>query len=295
MKEEASNHRMKRLSVQDHPDMLVGFSTQDFQSAMPIDVESLTEIIDYASKEGYQFIEIRDDSALLMENECKELANIAVHHDIDVIYEIHKNPLDPGYEDIFARGLSNTLLFPGPGILRTLVSKSEFDADPTKKGWTKKELDALIKASEDSAYEAKSKNVRFIVENFNKPFFGGGTNYFGLSDFFANTALTGLQFDISNPFRNTSRQKADPSDVARYLPALKDRWVTTHFKTAIAGEAQPVLTDNPLTIEEVTSLMGRQNVLYFTLELMGVKDKQQCFINHSASIQFLKDRRILRE
>lgn len=295
MKEEASNHRIKRLSVQDHPDMLVGFSTQDFQNAMPVDVESLSKIIEYAAKEGYQFVEIRDDSAMLKADECSLLAEVSSNHDIDVIYEIHKNPLDPGYEEVFTRGLSNTLLFSGPGILRALVSKSEFDADPSKKGWTKKELDALIKASEDSAFKAKSKNVRFIVENFNEPFFGDGKNYYGLSDFFANTTLTGLQFDISNPFRNTSRQKADPSDVARYLPALKDRWVTTHFKTAIAGEAQPVLTNNPLTIEEVTALMGRQNVIYFTLELVSVKDKQQCFINHSASIQFLKDKRILSE
>lgn len=294
MKEEVSNGQKKRLSVKGYPDMVVGFSTQDFQSAMPVDVESLAEIIEYASKEGYQFIELRDDSALLKADECRVLAEVASDHDIDVIYEIHKNPLDPGYEEVFARGLSNTLLFPSPGILRTLVSKSEFDADTSKKGWTKGELDALIRASEDSAYEAKSKNVRFIVENFNEPFFGDGSSYYGLSDFFDNTVLTGLQFDISNPFRSTSRKKADPEEVAKYLLNLKDRWVTTHFKTALDGEAQPVVTDNPLTVEEVTILMGKMNVMYFTLELMGVKDKQQCYDNHASSILFLMKKGILK-
>lgn len=292
---ETSEFKKKKLAVKEYPYMRIGFSTQDFQNAMPTDVESLTEIIEYASKEGYHFIEIRDDHALLRSDECKVLADVTLSHNIDVIYEIHKNPLDPGYEEVFARGLSNALMFPGPRILRTLVSKSEFEADPAKIGWTKSEMDSLIKIAEDSASEAKSKNVRLIVENFNEPFFGDGSKYYGLSDFFNNSVLTGLQFDISNPFRNTSRRKAEPKEVAKYLLTLKERWVTTHFKTAVAGEAQPVLTENPLTIEEVTSLMGKMNVLYFTLELMGVKDKHQCYDNHSYSIQLLKDKGILEE
>ena len=294
MKKKALDINKNRLTVQDYPDMKVGFSTQDFQNAMPVDVESLTEIIEYASKEGYQFVEVRDDLAMLKADECRLLAEVATSLDMEVIYEIHINPLYPGYEEVFARGLSNTKLFPGPGILRALVSKSEFDADASKMGWTKAELDALIKASEDSANEAKSNNIRFIVENFNEPFFGDGSAYYGLSDFFNNTVLTGLQFDISNPFRNTSRQKANQKEVAEYLLNLKDRWLTTHFKTALDGEAQPILTENPLSVEEVTRLMGVMNVKYLTLELMGVKDKQQRYNNHATSVLFLKEKGILR-
>ena len=75
---------------------------------------------------------------------------------------------------------------------------------------------------------------------------------------------------------------------------MGNRWVTTHLKTILGGEMQPILTDNPLPVEEVIALMGKQNVLYVTLELAGVADKQQCYDNHATSIQFLKNKRILK-
>ena len=284
------------LIFKDYPNLKIGFSTQNFQIAMPNNVENLTEIIEYASKEGYQFIELRDDLAILTSVECVLLAEVAKRNNIDVIYEIHKNPLDSGYFDVFRRGLANALLFPGPGILRTVISKSEFDSDVSKKGWNKDELFRLAKISDSCALIAKEKNVKFIVENFNEAFFGDGQNYFGLADFFNNTSLSGLQLDMSNPFRKPSREMADPEKVVQYLSTLGNRWVTTHLKTILimGGDMQPVLTDNPLSVEKVIALMGHQNVLYAALELAAVNDKQQCFNNHAKSIQFLRDKGILK-
>ena len=281
------------LTFRDYSNLKIGFSTQDFQKAMPVDVKSLTEIIEYASKEGYQFIMLRDELAKLTSEDCKSIAGVAKKNRIDVIYEIHKNPLDSGYFEIFEKGLANTLLLPGPGIIRTLVSKSEFETDPSRKGWSKDELAELGRISEASASKAKGKNVQFIVENFNEAFFGNGPEYYGLNDFFANTTITGLQFDISNPFRNTSRLKAEPEKVMTYLSSLGKRWVTTHLKTAVAGEMQPVLTENPISVEDVVSLMAKKNIPYVTLELAGVTDKEQCYENHAISIRFMKDKGIL--
>jgi hypothetical protein len=293
MEAKVVNNQNNTLVFNDYPNLRIGFSTQDFQKAMPVDVASLTEIIHYAAREGYQFIMLRDELAQLTTNDCKALAVVAKKSNIDVIYEIHKNPLDSGYFEIFEKGLANTLLLPGPGIIRTLVSKSEFDASATRKGWNKDELAQLTKISEKSASTAKAKNVQFIVENFNEAFFGDGSTYFGLDDFFAQTSLTGLQFDISNPFRNTSRAKADPEKVAKHLITLGKRWVTTHLKTELNGEMQPILTDNPISVEKVVAMMGKQNIPYVTLELAGVTDKQQCYNNHDISIKFLKDKGIL--
>jgi hypothetical protein len=285
----------KVLAYKDYPNLKIGFSTQNFQKAMPLNVESLTELIGYASMEGYQFIEIRDDLAKLTAEECKAIAEEASRKKIDVIYEIHKNLLDTGYFRIFEKGLANTVLMPGPGIIRTVISKTEFDADLAKKGWTKEELSLITKISDSCATIAKSKNIRFIIENFNESFFGDST-FFGLTDFFANTKLTGLQLDLGNPYRSAVRVKADPLRVEQYLSTLGNRWVTTHLKTVltVGGEMQPYLTDNPMSIEKVVDLMGKQNVLYGALELAGVTDKQQCFDNHVKSIQFLKDKGILK-
>ena len=180
----------KSLNFVDYPNMMIGFSTQNFQKALPVNVESLTELIEYAANEGYQFIELRDDQAKLTTEDCTALAIVAKKNKIDIIYEIHKNPLDSGYFEVFERGLANIQLLPGPGILRTLISKSEFDADAGKKAWTKDELKTLSILSDSCAVIAKGKNIQFIVENFNEPFFGDGVSDFGLNDFFANTSGT---------------------------------------------------------------------------------------------------------
>jgi sugar phosphate isomerase/epimerase len=284
----------KSLAFSEYPNLKIGFSTQNFQKAMPVNVESLSEIIDYASKEGYDFIELRDDQASLSQDECKVLAELARKNKLDVIYEIQKNLLDTGYHDVFERGLANTLLFTGPGILRALVSKSEFELDSTKKGWNKAEMIQLRDLADSCTRVAKNNNIQFIVENLNEPFFSDSDAYLGLDSFFKNTTDTGLQFDIGNPFRNSSREKADPQKVADFLATMGNRWVTTHLKTLQKGESQPTLTSNPLEVNKVIELMAKQNVRYVTIELLPVTDKQQCFDNHAKSIQFLKEKGILK-
>jgi hypothetical protein len=121
------------MSFKSYPNLQIGFSTQNFQKAMPVNVQTLTECLTYASTEGYQFIELRDDFAKLDKVDCEVLAEMAKKYKIAVIYEIQINPLDSLYPEVFARALSNVQRFPGPGILRSLLSKSEFEADPGKK------------------------------------------------------------------------------------------------------------------------------------------------------------------
>lgn len=285
----------KTLAFNDYPNLKLGLSTQNFLKAMPLDVASLSEIIEYASEEGYQFTEIRDQFVDLSNDDCKALADIASKNKIDLIYVFNKNPLDSGYFKVFEKALSNVLVFPGPGILRTLASKSEFDADANKKGWTRDELIRLARISDSCATICKSKNIRFVFENSIEAFFGDSLTYFGLNDLFANTAGTGLQLDIGNLFRNTSRVQNDPDKVLKYLPGLGNRWVETHLKTVQGGVAQTILTENPLPVEKVIELMGKQNVQYVALELTAVESKQQCFDNHAESLQFLKDKGILKK
>src|ERR1700710_830830 len=67
----------QRLSFTKYPDLQIGFSTQNFQKALPVNVATLTDFIDYASAEGYQFIELRDNLAKLTAEECVQLADHA--------------------------------------------------------------------------------------------------------------------------------------------------------------------------------------------------------------------------
>lgn len=285
----------KSLAFKDYPNLKLGFSTQNFLKALPLNVASLTEVIEYASKEGYQFIEVRDQFVDLTNDDCKAIAEVAKKNKIDVIYVFNKNPLDSGYFSVFERALANVVVFPGPGILRSLASKSEFDTDAGKKGWTKDELSRIARISDSCALICKSQNIRLIFENSNEAFFGDSLTYFGLTDLFSHTSNTGLQLDIANLFRNTSRVQNDPDKVLKYLSTMGNRWVETHLKTVQGGEAQTILTDNPLPIGKVIELMGKQNILYVALELTAVEDKQECFDNHATSIQFLKDKGILKD
>ncbi|MFZ2286983.1 MAG: hypothetical protein WAV93_08370 [Bacteroidales bacterium] len=285
----------KKLVFNKYPGLRIGFTTQNFRLAVPVNATSLSEIIAYASAEGYHFIEIRDDNASLTTDECKLLADLARKLEIEVIYEIHKNPLDPAFGEVLDRGLNNAVLFPDPGVLRVLLSLSEFNAYPDKQGWTKDELERVIQITETSASAAKSKNVRLIVENVNEPFFGDGSVYYGLAEFFENTTLTGLQFDISNPFTVTARMRTEPEHVAGFLSQLGKRWVTTHLKTitGIGGKATPALADNPLPVSRVIELMGLQDIRYAALELSPVAEWQDCCLNHEKSIQFLRETGII--
>ena len=283
------------LVFKDFPKLKIGLITNNFQKAIPFNVEGCTEIIEYASKEGYQFVEIRDVLADLTTEECKTLARVAQKNKIEVIYVLGINPLDSGFKEVFERGLKNAVLFPGPGYLRTLISNPVFDPDPDKKGWNKDELARLISICESCAVTAKAKKILFIIENLNEAFFGDGSNYFGLADFLNQTSATFFQLDIANLFRNSNRVKNDPEKVIKFLSTLENRWVETHLKTIQGGEPQPVLTDNPLTVERIVDLMGKQNVKYVMLELDPVPDKQQCFNNHAISIQFLRDKGVLKK
>jgi sugar phosphate isomerase/epimerase len=283
----------KSLRFKKYPDLKLGFSSQNFLKALPLSVAGLTEVIEYASREGYQFVEIRDQFVDLTNDDCKALAEAGKKNKIDLIYVFNKNPLDSGFFPVFEKALANVLVFQGPGILRSLASKSEFEADAAKKGWTGDELARLAGISDSCAAICRSKNIRFVFENSNEAFFGDSLNYFGLADLLDKTSVTGLQLDIANLFRKTARVKNDPEKVLEYLPTLGNRWVETHLKTVQGGEAQTVLTDNPIAVEKILEMMGKQNVRYVALELTAVESKQECFDNHAKSIQFLKDKGLL--
>ena len=276
------------------PKLKPGISTFNFLKSIPFDLRGLTEIIEYASETGFQYVEVRDFQADLTNDQCKELASVAEKNHIDLIYVFNKNPLDSGFSEVFERALANVLVLPGPGILRALVSRTEFDADKLKKGWNSEELARLVNIADHCAQIARERNIRFVVENNNESFFGDGLTYFGLADFFEKSHYTGLQMDIANPFCNSSRVKNDSERVFSFLSRLGNRWIETHLKTVKDGEPQLVLTDNPLKIEKIVELMGRMNVIYVTIELVSAERKEECFDNHASSIQFLKDKGVLK-
>ena len=81
--------------------------------------------------------------------------------------------------------------FGKPGILRSIMSWSEFTADENKTGWTREELDHLAAVADECAAKAKKANVQFVLENIIEPWFGNDGGY-GLADLFEETFRSGI-------------------------------------------------------------------------------------------------------
>lgn len=289
-----SDQKDQQLGFLEYPSMKIGFSTQNFMKALPFTQESIKKLITYASEEGYQFIELRDNKAELSLDECKTLARVARQAGIEVIYEINVNLLHPDFQKVFEKGLANTQAF-NPGILRATVASSEFEVNPNKVGWTMEELIATAIVAEQCAKVSGEKGVQLIVENILEPFIGNAPLYYGLNDLFQHTESVGLQYDLSNPFTNNSRKMADPLEVISFLRSLENRWLATHIKTCIDGVVKPVIGDSPLSVPEITELMGSLGVKYFAIEIPSAENEEACFKNHSLSLKYLKDMGIIKK
>lgn len=281
----AQNDKKMKVSDQ-YPGVKLGFSTQNFLQCMPVGVDNLKELLDFASAEGYEFIELRDPAAELSQEDCKILAVYAQEKNVEVIYEIHKDLFNPEFQEVFDRAVLNTATFGKPGILRSILSWSEFTADENKMGWTREELDHLAALADECAAKAKNQNVQFVLENIIEPWFGNDGGY-GLADLFQETSGVGLQFDTANPFLPSCRGVADPEKVAEHLGQIAGRWFTTHLKCGKDAAFQPVLAVNPMPYKKVFELMSTNQVQYAALELLSVDDKQACFENHHKSVEYL--------
>jgi sugar phosphate isomerase/epimerase len=275
-----------------YPGVKLGFSTQNFLNCMPVGVDNLKELLDFAAGDGYAFIELRDPAANLSPEDVRVLADYAAEKDIEVIYEIHQDLFKTEFWDVFDRAVRNTPAFGKPAILRSIMSWSEFMADENKTGWTREELNHLAAVADECAAKAKKLNVQFVLENIIEPWFGNDGGY-GLADLFEETSGVGLQFDTANPFLPSCRGPADPDDVAEHLDQIGDRWYTTHLKCGKDGAFQSALDENPMSYQKIFGLMSQNKVKYAALELLSVDDKQECFDNHRKSIEYLASQGIV--
>jgi hypothetical protein len=253
---------------------------------MSLGTDNIRELLDFAAGDGYAFIELRDPEAALSLEDCELLSSHAREKGIEVLYEIHKDLFSPDFQEVFERAVVNTTAFGKPGILRSILSWSEFTGDENKTGWTQEELDQLAALADQAALTAMEQHVQFVLENIIEPW-SANPGGFGLQDFFGATSRVGLQFDTANPFLPSCRGSAQPDQVAAYLEGMAGRWFTTHLKCGKDGAFQPVLSENPLPFQKVFELMSSSRVMYAALELLSVDDPQTCFDNHRESIAYL--------
>jgi hypothetical protein len=67
----------KKIVLNKYPDLKIGFLTMNFLRVFPVTLENSKKLIDFASDQGFAWIELGDPNAVLTLAECKQIAEYA--------------------------------------------------------------------------------------------------------------------------------------------------------------------------------------------------------------------------
>ncbi len=285
----ASVFAAEKIVLKKYPDLKIGFTTQNFLQPLPVSLENAKKLVDWASDQGFAWIEYRDPSAKLTLNECKQLAAYAKGKKLEVSYAAQVGILDPTFWEIFYRGVPNAAVFDGPKTFRTLIAGGEFNPDPKKTGWSLDELFKLVKKANMAANVAKSKGLQYVGENSTAALKGDGISSFGTTEFFANVnSNMGWQMDTANFFAGI-RVLPKPEEAQAFLEKFIGKLHYAHIKSSSREhKSTDILEENELPFDVIFPLLSKNKVNYLALELNQQPKLDDCQKNLMKSIEFLK-------
>jgi len=268
----------------------MGFTTVNFSKVLPPNVVNIKQILDFASRKGFAFIEIRDPNAKLTLSECEDLTTYAKQKGVEVIYAIASGLLNPNYWETFSRAIANASIFKGPKIVRTGASGVEFLNDEGKQYWTATEFAMIVKNANKAANIAKMFGLQLLIENGLEGLQGDGETTFGTTELFGSNGVNenvGLQLDVAN-FFCTSRVPSKPGDVNTFVANNVSKIGYTHLKTSKDHKPQQVLDGNELPFETFFNFLQKQDKNYMAIELSQSTSLADVYENHIQSIDYLK-------
>ena len=279
----------KPIRLAHYPELKIGFTSQNFSKWLPPNAENLKTIIDFASKKGFAFIELRDPKAELSLEDAQAVARYAKKKKVDVIYAMGVGALDDNYFEAFSRGLANAIALGGPKMVRTGANGNEMNVDPKKQYWTAEEFAKLVHNLNLAGNTAKAHGMTLYVENANEGLKGDGVANFGIVDLFGPkgvNANVGFQLDMAN-FFCVSRVENAPADVQAFFEANVARMGYSHLKTSIAHKPQTFLNGNELPFEVYFAALARQGKAYVAIEHANADNLDEAYKNHQKSIDYL--------
>jgi len=279
----------KAITLSKYPNLKLGFTSQNFSKWLPPTADNLKTIIDYASKKGFAFIEVRDPNAMLSLNDAKELGAYAKDKNIEIIYAMGVGALDDNYFEAFSRGLANAIALGGPKFVRTGANGNEMNLDPKKQFWTADEFAKLVQNINMAANTAKTFGYTLFVENANEGLKGDGVNTFGTADLFGPqgvNANVGFQLDMAN-FFCVSRVVSSPADVQAFFEANVKKMGYSHLKTSINRTPQQYLNGNELPFDVYFKQLSKYNKVYVAIELFNADTLEIEYANTQKSIDYL--------
>jgi sugar phosphate isomerase/epimerase len=272
-----------------YPDLKVGFTTWNFSKQMPVNLANAKKFVDFASEQGFAWMELRDPSAVLTLAECKEIAVYAKQRDVEIIYAVMAGLLDPNFWEVFSRAVANANVFDGPRIVRTALPGLEYAANEKKTAWTLAEFSKIVDTANQAANLARMFGLRYMVENATETLKGDGVTSFGTTEFFANVnSNVEWQLDTAN-FFVTSRVVAKADDARAFLEKTAGRLAYVHVKTATKdNKPSPVLDENPRLIFEIVFWLASKNKApYLAIELPQPNSLDELYANTKKSVEYL--------
>jgi sugar phosphate isomerase/epimerase len=278
----------KKIILNKYPDLKIGFLTLNFLRVFPVSLENSKKLIDFASDQGFAWIELGDPSAVLTLAECKQIAEYARAQKIEIGYRVNPGLMDANFWEVFSRALANAAVFDGPRTIRTAAPGNEFNIDPKKTAWTLNELHKAVKIANQAGNQARASGLKYVTENAFEVIRGDGITSFGTTEYFANVnSNVFLQLDTGN-FFCLGRNVAKPEDASAFVEKYAGKLVYIHLKTSSKEhKPQPVLSDNELDFNIVFSLMAKQKVSYVAMELAQAATLEECLVNHKKSVEYL--------
>ena len=278
----------KKIVLNKYPDLKIGFLTLNFLKVFPVSLENAKKLIDFASDQGFAWIELGDPSAVLTLAECKQIAEYARTKKIEIGYRVNPGLMDANFWEVFSRALANAAVFDGPRTIRTAAPGNEFNIDPKKTAWTLNELHKVVKIANKAGNQARALGLKYVTENAFEVIKGDGITSFGTTEYLANVnSNVFLQLDTGN-FFCLGRNVAKPEDASAFLEKYASKLVYIHLKTSSKEhKPQPILSDNELDFNIVFSLMTKQKVPYVAMELAQAATLEECLVNHKKSVEYL--------
>jgi sugar phosphate isomerase/epimerase len=277
-----------RIVLKKYPELKMGFLNANFTKIWPLGVENVKKSIDFASTQGFGWIEVRDPFATITLAECKALAAYAEQKGVEVAYAMNVALLDSNFWEVFARGLANAAVFKGPRTIRTAAPGLEFVSDPKKTHWTFAEIQKAVRTANQAGNLARMMGLEYVVENGAAALKGDGATTFGMVELFgmANSNL-GFELDTGNFFIG-SRVYPKPEEAQAFIEKYGSRMGYMHLKTATQDHKMPpVLGDNVLDFDIIFAIAAKNKRPYVAFELDQPATLDQATENHKKSVEYL--------
>ena len=280
-----------KIVLKKYPELKIGFLNVNFIKQWPLGVDSAKKVIDYASAQGFSWIELRDPFAALTLDQCKELAAYAKAKGIEVAYAMNIGLLDANFWEVFSRGLANAAMFDGPRTIRTAGPGLEFANNEKKTHWTFAELQKAVETANQAANLAKTVGLQYVVENGLETIKGDGVSTFGTVELFGNAnSNLGFQLDTGN-FFCVSRTWTKPEEAQAFIEKYASRMGYMHLKTSSKEhKVQQVIGDNELDFDVIFAAASKAKSLYIGFELDQPATLDEATQNHAKSIAYLQDK-----